>query len=146
MKELQTGEYKTAYDTVVDGLARYSWSVRMRLLGIEAARMTGDTSQANTWQTEIADQAGRAPWRYSDADNLVALGRMAVGIGADARSVLETFYDRALKQHPQHRDAMLASMRQFRMKPADGASNATGGPAIVVQVFHTAIGTWICAY
>ena len=107
--ELQSGEYKAAHDTLVNGLARYSWSVRMRHLGIEAARMCGDSKQASTWQVEIVDQAGRAPWRYSDADNLVSLGRTAVLIGSDARLVLENFYDRALKLHPLHRDALLAS-------------------------------------
>ncbi len=107
--ELATGESKAALDTLVNGLARYSWSVRMRLLGIEAARMSGDSKQAGTWLAEISDQAGRAPWRYSDADNLVALGRTADMIGADARKVLEGFYDRALKLHPLHRDALLAS-------------------------------------
>lgn len=107
--EVQTGEYRAAYDTLVDGLARYSWSIRMRLIGIEAARMTGQSAQADVWQTEIADFAGRAAWRYSDADNLVTLGKAALGMGLDARSVLEKFYDRALKMHPEHRDAMLAS-------------------------------------
>ena len=107
--ENQTGEYRTAYDTIVDGLARYSWSIRMRYIGIEAARMSGQAEQATVWQTEIVDFAGRAPWRYSDPDNLVILGRAALDVGMDARSVLEKFYDRALKMHPQHRDAMLAS-------------------------------------
>lgn len=107
--EVQTGEYRAAYDTLVDGLARYSWSIRMRLIGIEAARMSGQTGQADVWQNEIADFAGRAPWRYSDADNLVTLGKAALGMGMDARNVLEKFYDRALKMHPEHRDAMLAS-------------------------------------
>ncbi len=107
--ENQTGEYRTAYDTIVDGLARYSWSIRMRYVGIEAARMSGQAEQATVWQTEIIDFAGRAPWRYSDPDNLVILGRAALDAGLDARSVLEKFYDRALKMHPQHRDAMLAS-------------------------------------
>ena len=81
----------------------------MRMLGIEAARMSGDSKQASTWQAEIVDQAGRAPWRYSDADNLVSLGRTAVMMGDDARKVLEIFYDRALKLHPLHRDALLFS-------------------------------------
>ena len=107
--ENQTGEYRSAYDTIVDGLARYSWSVRMRLIGIEAARMSGQAEQAQVWQTEIIDFAGRAPWRYSDADNLVSLGRAALDMGVDARTVLEKFFDRALKMHPEHRDAMLAS-------------------------------------
>ena len=107
--ENQTGEYRAAYDTIVDGLARYSWSIRMRLIGLEAARMSDQAAQASVWQTEIADFAGRAPWRYSDADNLVALGRAALDMGLDARNVLEKFYDRALKMHPDHRDALLAS-------------------------------------
>jgi tetratricopeptide (TPR) repeat protein len=107
--ENQTGEYRAAFDTIVEGLARYSWSIRMRLIGVEAARMSGQSEQASVWQTEIVDFAGRAPWRYSDADNLVALGRAALDAGMDARNVLEKFYDRALKLHPEHRDAMLAS-------------------------------------
>lgn len=107
--EIQIGEYRAAYDTLVDGLARYSWSIRMRLVGIEAARMSGQADQAMAWQTEIADFAVRSPWRYSDADNLVSLGKVALGMGVDARSILEKFYDRALKIHPEHRDAMLAS-------------------------------------
>ena len=57
--ENQTGEYRAAYDTIVDGLARYSWSIRMRLVGLEAARMSGQAAQASVWQTEIADFAGR---------------------------------------------------------------------------------------
>jgi len=107
--ENQTGQYRMAYDTLVDGLARYSWSIRMRRIGVEAARMSGQADQALVWQTEIADFAGRAPWRYSDADNLVALGQAALDMGLDARNVLEKFYDRALKSHPDHRDALLAS-------------------------------------
>ena len=114
--ENQTGEHRAAYDTVVDGLARYSWSVRMRLVGIESARMSGQSDQANVWQAEILDFAGRAPWRYSDADNLVALGRAALEMGLDARNVLEKFYDRALSMHPEHRDAMLASGELALMK------------------------------
>ena len=107
--ENQIGDYKAAYETLVEGLARHSWSIRMRVIGIESARMTGQSEQAATWQNEIADFAGRAPWRYSDADNFVALGRAALEMGLDARTVLEKFYDRALTMHPQHRDALLAS-------------------------------------
>jgi tetratricopeptide (TPR) repeat protein len=114
--ENATGEYRAAYDTLVDGLARYSWSIRMRLIGIESARMSGQSEQATVWQNEIVDFAGRAPWRYSDADNLVTLGRAALDMGMDARTVLEKFYDRALKIHPEHRDAMLASGELALMK------------------------------
>ncbi|MBM4074078.1 MAG: tetratricopeptide repeat protein, partial [Planctomycetes bacterium] len=107
--ELQTGQYQKAYETLEAGLARYSWSIRMRLIGVEAARMTGNPTQGEKWIGEIAEEAAKAPWRYSDADNLVALGRTAILLKADARRVLEAFFDRALKQHPLHREAILAS-------------------------------------
>jgi len=107
--ENQTGAYRAAYDTLVDGLARYSWSIRMRVVGLESARMSGQMAQADVWQAEILEFAARVPGRYSDADNMVALGKTALELGMDARSVLEKFYDRALRMHPQHRDAMLAS-------------------------------------
>ena len=108
--ELNTGLYKDAYETISAGLTRYAWSVRLRQAGIEPARLSGNVMQASVWQAEIADVVGRAAWRYNgDADSLVALGRVAVATGADARQVLEVFYDRALKVSPANRGAILAS-------------------------------------
>ena len=108
--EVQTGNYKGAYETISAGLTRYAWSVRLRQAGIEPARMSGNVMQGALWQAEMADVVGRAAWRYNgDADSLVALGRVAVATGADARQVLEVFYDRALKVTPSHRGAVLAS-------------------------------------
>jgi len=107
--EFALGKYTAAMDTIQTGLQRYSWSVRLRQLGIPAARATDREEQAATWMTEIQDSAVRAPWRYTDPDSLVALGHAALDAGADARQVLEQLYDRALKQSPLHRDAKLAT-------------------------------------
>lgn len=109
--ETQTalGEYRSAWETIQAGLQRYNWSVRLRWFGISAARFAGDSQRAATLLIEINDLAGRAAWRYTDSDNLVALGRTALLAGADARQVLETFFDRVLQQFPEHRDALLAS-------------------------------------
>ena len=108
--ELNSGLYKEAYETISAGLTRYAWSVRLRQAGIEPARLSGNVMQGTLWQAEIADVVGRAAWRYNgDADSLVALGRVALATGADARQVLEVFYDRALKVSPTHRGAIIAS-------------------------------------
>ena len=108
--ELQTGRYQEAFDTISGGLTRYAWSIRLRQAGIEPARMSGHVEQGKVWQAEMNDVVGRAAWRYNgDADSLVALGKVAVANGADARQVLEVFYDRALTVSPSHRGATIAS-------------------------------------
>ncbi len=108
--EMQTGQYAAAFDTISGGLTRYAWSIRLRQAGIEPACLSDHVSQGKVWQAEINDIVSRAAWRYDgDAESLVALGKVAVALGADARQVLETFYDRALKVSPSNRGAILAS-------------------------------------
>src|SRR5262249_13408948 len=79
--ELATGQYGPAWETVQAGMQRYSWSVRLRWLGVTAARYSGDSAKAVTLLTEIQDLAGRSAWRYTDSDNLIALGRAALANG-----------------------------------------------------------------
>ena len=108
--EVQSGQYQEAYETVSSGLNRYAWSIRMRQAGIEPAFHSGHVEQGKIWQAEIADIVRRAAWRYEgDPESLVALGKVALLDGADARKVLELFYDRALRVAPSHRAATLAS-------------------------------------
>ncbi|OYW19481.1 MAG: hypothetical protein B7Z55_08735, partial [Planctomycetales bacterium 12-60-4] len=107
--EAALGRYAPALETTQAGLQRYSWSIRLRQRGVDIARFAGHPEQGGIWQAEVLDYAGRAPWRYTDSDNLVALGRAALANGIDARQILEQLYDRALKQSPKHRDAWLAS-------------------------------------
>jgi len=103
------GQYAEAHETILAGIQRYNWSIRLKERGLDIARYSGHTDQAAIWHAEILDAAGRAPWRYTDSDNLVSLGRAALANGIDARQILEQLYDRALKQSPKHRDAWLAS-------------------------------------
>jgi hypothetical protein len=53
--------------------------------------------------------AGRAPWRFSDPRSRVALGRALLLSGADARQVLELFYDRAKRDDPESPAAFVAA-------------------------------------
>ncbi len=107
--ESALGQGTAALETIQAGLQRYNWSIRLRQLGVNVARLAGQPQQGAIWHAEVLDYAGRAPWRYTDADNLVTLGRTAVAQGIDARQILEQLYDRALKQSPKHRDAWLAA-------------------------------------
>jgi tetratricopeptide (TPR) repeat protein len=107
--ELTVGRYRDAEATVDAGLKRYSWSICLRLVGHAAARHNGHGARGEKWLKEIDELANRTPWRYTDADDLVALGRAALLLGADARDVLVGLFDRAKKNNPDHRAAYLAS-------------------------------------
>ena len=107
--QLALGQYAASWETIQAGLQRYSWSLRLRTLGVSAARLAGDSAKGVTLLTEIQDLAGRSAWRYNDAENLVAIGKASLLSGADAREVLETFFDPVLQQFSLHRNALLAS-------------------------------------
>lgn len=106
--EVAVGKYAPAMETVQAGLQRYSWSVRLRQAGITPARLAGQPELAATWIKEIETQATQAPWRYTDPESLVAIGRAAILTGIDAKAVLDKIYDRAKQQNPKLRDVWLA--------------------------------------
>ncbi len=107
--EHAVGRYSSAVETLQAGLQRYSWSVRLRQAGLMSARLAGQPELAETWIKEIEAAAAQAPWRYTDPESLVAIGRTALASGVDARAVLEKLYDRAKQQNPKLRDVWLAT-------------------------------------
>jgi tetratricopeptide (TPR) repeat protein len=102
------GDYQASHLTVQTGLKRYSSSIRLRMTGRQACLLLGDSQQAEKYLHEIEQQVSNAPWRYTDVEDLVALGGAALVIGADARDVLDGFFDRARKRAPDHRLPYLA--------------------------------------
>lgn len=106
--ELTLGKYKEAHATVLAGIEKYNWSVRLRWIGVEAARFAGESRQADVYADEIAKLVRSAPWRYTDAENLVALGNYALDQGLDAKSVQDSFFTRARRNNPLHREPILA--------------------------------------
>lgn len=109
--ELRTGRYAQAAQTAETALKYYTTSVRLRLLAHEALRLVNRSSEAEVRLREIGELAARAPWRYTDAEDLVALGQAALLAGSDPRAVLEHFFDRARRDDPKHRAPWLASGR-----------------------------------
>ncbi|MEX1094720.1 MAG: tetratricopeptide repeat protein [Planctomycetales bacterium] len=127
--ELALGRYADAANTVEQGLARYESSVRLRLVGVETMRHAARAETAGTYLEEIADLAATAPWRYTDAADLVAIGEAALLAGGDAREVLEGFFDRAMRKDGGCREAFLASGRLALAKHDPGLAAEILGDA-----------------
>jgi hypothetical protein len=89
---LSLGRYEQAELVVSNALERSSSSVRLRWIGIETANFTGQPNVARKRMREINELVGERPWAYRDPADLVALGRMALMLGADPKTVLERLY------------------------------------------------------
>ncbi len=109
--ELALGKYPESLNTIVAGIERYSWSVRLRLLEYKCALANGKRDQAATALAETEKLVSSASWRYTDADDLVALGEIALALGADAKAVQEGFFERARRNYPNRPDGFLAAGR-----------------------------------
>ncbi|MFY9256029.1 MAG: tetratricopeptide repeat protein [Fuerstiella sp.] len=107
--EIQLGRYPEATETVNEGIQRYAWSIRLRMLAHQLSVLKGDRGNAEKLLDEINKLATDAPWRYTDADDLVALGQAAIELGADPKDVLEGFFDRARRNYKSRPDGHIAA-------------------------------------
>lgn len=106
--ELACGQYAEARQTIDAGLKRYSWSLPLRLTAFEIYHLNNEHVAADALLNSIHEFASRSAWRYTDASSLVVLGRASLLRQVDPGEVLETFFDRAMKEYPDHKDAYLA--------------------------------------
>lgn len=128
--EVATGQYCEAKQTVDAGLKRYSWSLPLRLLAYQIYQLNNQHEEADAFLTSIHDLANRSAWRYTDASSLVALGQASLIHNVDPGEVLESFFDRAIKEYPDHKDAYLAS---------GNLALAKHDYALAQEVFQTAL-------
>lgn len=103
------GRYQQAELVVSNSLERVGNSVRLRSLGVDTANFTGQTNVAIKRLREINQLVASRPWAYREPADVVALGRVALKLGADPKSVLERLYNVAQKADPELRDSWLAS-------------------------------------
>jgi len=106
---LATGRYPEAEAVISNAIVQSSFSLRLRALGIETARYSGNLLMASTRLKEIDALAASRRWAYRDPANLVALGQVALILGADPRVILERLYQPARAAAPDLREAWLAS-------------------------------------
>ncbi|MFK7820515.1 MAG: tetratricopeptide repeat protein [Planctomycetaceae bacterium] len=107
--ELARGKYADATKTVEAGINKYSWSIALRWQGYEAYLHADNTARAADMIKEIDQLFERQSWRFTDAEDLVVLGNVALLVGADPRIVLENFFDRAKKNGPNEPDGYIAA-------------------------------------
>ncbi|MCA9054383.1 MAG: tetratricopeptide repeat protein [Planctomycetaceae bacterium] len=106
--ELLTGRYADARKTLETAIETYTWSVKLRVRLRDAYRFTGDADRVEQLDAEIARLVEASPWRFTDAESLVLLGWLALDLGADAKDVQESFFQRARRNNPVNRLPRLA--------------------------------------
>ncbi len=107
--ELITGQYLEAIGTMGPALRRHRRSIHLVLLGREVLRYAGQDAEAEALMTEFENRLLASPELYISGDNLVSLGRFFLTRGADAKAVLDQFYDAAITQRPEDPEAYMAS-------------------------------------
>ena len=109
MQALMTaGRYEEARDVYKSVETKFSTSITLRVLAAQAYRFSGEAEKGNKLLDEISALIQAAPWRFSDRDNMLALGKILLAEGEDARVVLDAFYDRSLKSDPKYVEALVA--------------------------------------
>lgn len=109
--DLARGEYKSALAALGTGLDRAPSSIPLRLLGREVYRFNGQDAEADAAMEEIERLVLAGPHRFATAEGRVALGRFFLLRGADARKVLDQFYDVARKQRPDLLEVWFATAK-----------------------------------
>jgi tetratricopeptide (TPR) repeat protein len=107
--ELARGRYAAALGSLEDALRQSPSSLVLRLLAREVYRASGRERAAAAELKTIEQMVVGAPFRYRSPEDRLLLGRFFLIRGADARKVLDQFYDVALKERPDFIDAYLAT-------------------------------------
>ena len=107
--ELALGQYADALASLEAAMERFPTSIRLRLIGCDVYRFNSRPEQAGKLLAEIDFLVDNDHWRYTDSANRIALGTFFLLRGADARQVLEVFYDRVKTDRPSYVDAHLAT-------------------------------------
>jgi tetratricopeptide (TPR) repeat protein len=106
---LTVGKYPQAETVISNAIERTSASVRLRWLGVETANFANQPALAARRFREINDLVAARSWAYREPADLIALGRVALRLGADPKTVLERLYNMAQQIDPNFRDTWLAS-------------------------------------
>jgi tetratricopeptide (TPR) repeat protein len=106
--ELAVGDDSAAEATIELALRRFPWSLPLRLLAYETHRDAGREQAATAMLDAIGLMIRSNPARYDSPEGRIAIGRFFLIQGADARKVLDQFFDVAQKQAPELLEAYIA--------------------------------------
>lgn len=102
------GRYEEAAEAIDTTRRMYFYSVRARLLGYHIYRSAGELEKAAEALEEINLLGGSRRFGYRDVEDIVALGKAAVLLGADPKLVLDNFFNAAKEHEPDYRETYLA--------------------------------------
>jgi len=122
---LTLGRYDDALARATLACAELPASIRLRLLGHEAARLAGQREAAMEFRNELRGLVVARQRYVPDEAHLVALGEAALLLGAEPRLVLENLLKRGQTAEPPVRDAFLAAGRLALEKGDDGLAART---------------------
>ena len=118
------GQYPAAIATLEESLRRNPSVVALRLLAREVYLEAGRDGEAQAQLAAIERLVQNTPRRFDTPEGRVALGRYFTIRGADARQVLDRFYDVAIKSKPDLVDAYLATA-ELALSKSDNALAAS---------------------
>lgn len=99
--QLAMGEYASALESLNQALElkRFQYSIRHRWIGIEVCRFNREDDRAAQLIKEISELVSRNAWQYRDPANQVVLGKYFLSLRADAKEVLDAFYNPTKKRY-----------------------------------------------
>ncbi len=108
--QLRIGDYKGALKTLDEALARprLENSIRLRWIGVEICRYNNDPDRAANLFTEITQLASSKSYLFRNAPSRIVLGKHFLAKQADAKSVLDTFYNPLKKRNSSDPDVYRA--------------------------------------
>lgn len=107
--ELKLGLNKEALESTKKAIDRHSSDIRVYWLARTVYRFNNEIKIADGMLSKIELLARDAPWRYSDAEDRIVLGKMLLDANEDARQVLELFFDSAKRSQPGLLDNFLVA-------------------------------------
>ncbi len=107
--ERMRGKSADAIAAADEGVRHFPWSVLLHWTAHEVYRENGRAGEALGELAAIETLVRRMPQRYGAPANRLVLGRFFLSRGADARKVLDQFYDVARKEEPEFVDVYLAT-------------------------------------
>lgn len=103
------GEYDEAYRTVEEGLNRRSYSIKLRMAALQAARYNNLEDKVEEHHKALGTHFSMWAYRVRSAEDLVDLGEAALLLGVDPKIVLENFFKPAREEEEPPARAYLAS-------------------------------------
>lgn len=105
---LALGRYPEAEGVISNSLVHVDNSLLLRELGLETAKRTGNLALRQKRIREINQLVSDRSWAFREPKHLLSLGRVALLLGADPKTILERLFQPARQADPDSREAWLA--------------------------------------